>query len=140
MKTYVEVDKSRVGRTYQRHVGCSKGICEDRRRGGLVDAALSDFPKANVPIHPGGAKDQSEVADSRGQASVYRQAAHKFSSAVAADGWLHGGISKFPDDASSGSISEKGQAWLTELVRYKSGCSTVLIDYRHRRFRRRIDF
>lgn len=138
--TYVEINRTRVDGADQRYRGSLKGISDDRSGGSFAETALSHFPKASLPIHSGGTQDPSKGSDSRGQTCVYRQITHNLNYACPADGWLYGGIFKFLNHPSPGSVSKKGPAWLTELIRYKSGCSTVLIDCRRRKFLRSIGF
>jgi hypothetical protein len=138
--THGKITPCGIGPTNQRDLGFVKGLLLQRRSDCGLKTALSDFQKASLPIHPGGGEDHSQVAGSRSEGGLYRQASLELDCAFAATGQCHGSLSECSGHAGFGSLSEKKGAWLSGVVRDGFSCRTALIGYPAASYRRSIGF
>ena len=129
-----------AGPAHQRDFGSVEDLLLQRRGDCGLEAALSSFQEASLPIHSGGTKDNTQVADSRTEGSFCRQTPVELDGSLATVGHLYGNLSECFGNTGSGSLSEKKGAWLSDVVRDESSYFTALIDYPTASCRRSIGF
>ena len=118
-----------TGPAHQRDFGPIKDLLFQRRGDCDLETALSSFQEAGLPIHSGGTKDNTQVADPRTEGSLHRQTPVELDGSLATAGQLYGNLSECFGNTGSGSLSEKKGAWLSGVVRDESSCFTAWIGY-----------
>lgn len=134
--TYAEIAKLRVSRTYQ----YSDVFIEKRLRHDRSDIsdneAMGSFTTAGLPIYSGGPEKKACNADSRREGSFYGKTSQEFGFFDKALFDVFRGLIEQHSYTSPKGISQKKGAWPRGIVKERSRCSTVMIDWAIRNFRR----
>jgi len=138
--THDTIARFGAGPAHQRDFGSVEDLLFQRRGDCGVEAPLSSFQEAGLPIHSGGTTDNTHVADSRTEGRLYRQTPVELDGSLATAGQLYGNLSECFGNTGSGSLSEKKGAWLSGVVPDESSCFTALIGYPAASCRRSIGF
>ena len=117
------------GAAHQYRIGLAQGRFFQRRGGDGLGATVSGFQKTGIPLRRTSAANPGQASRTRGEDCLYRQAAGEFSHPPEATRWIYGQVSERSGDASSGSLSEKREAWLRSVPKDASSFATILIDY-----------
>ena len=119
---------------HQRRVGLAQARLFGRRGRSRFGTALSGFQAAGTPLPRTSAASQAQAARTRRKDCLYGQAAGEFDNPPETLGRVYWEVSERLGDASTGSLSEKREAWLRSVRKDASSYATILIGYSVRRF------
>lgn len=139
--TYDKIPKCRNGRTYQYGTRPVEEELLKRENYSSACGTIWSFKEAGISVYSRGTEDKERVADSRAEGGIYCQAPCESSFSYQAICKIYWRFYKRHCDSVLGVIPQKKGAWLRNIIlKDKSKCFIVLIDWLHQRFRKPIGF
>lgn len=139
--TYDTIPKYRNGRTNQYGNHPVEETLLKRQNYSSACETIWSFKEASISLYSRGSEDEERVTDSRAEGGIYCQAPCESGFSYQAICKIYGRFYQRHCDSSLGVISQKKGAWLRNVIlKDKSICFIVLIDWLHERFRRPTGF